>query len=130
MAITVLDAGVLIGLFDGDDIHHGRVRAALTESTLEEVVVPASAYAEVLVRPARRGSAAMRLVDDLLADLAAEVVPLTREIARAAAQLRAAHPTLRLPDALVLATGEVTDAGVVLTTDRRWLRYSRRARVV
>jgi len=42
------------------------------------------------------------------------------DVAMAAAQLRAQHRSLRLPDALVIATGIVDDASVILTGDARW----------
>jgi hypothetical protein len=34
--------------------------------------------------------------------------------------LRARHPTLRLPDALVIATGTALDARSILTGDTKW----------
>ena len=51
-------------------------------------------------------------------------------IAHRAAALRARHRALTLPDALVLATGDVLDATAVLTTDGAWRRFSRRARAI
>ena len=45
---------------------------------------------------------------------------LDREVARRAATLRARHPSLRLPDALVIATAVELDADHLLTTDQRW----------
>jgi len=92
-------------------------------------VLPASAYAEVLVGPSQRGAAAMTTVDEFLASAAIRIEPLTREIARHAATLRARHRALRLPDALVIATGETLEA-LVLTADRAWLGVSRRARLI
>ncbi len=130
MAVTVVDASLLIALLDADDAHHERATATLADPRLGDIVVPASAYAETLVGPSRRGPAAVKAVDALLSDLAAEVAPLSREVARRAAQLRATHPSLRLPDALVLATGDALEAAAVLTTDRRWSRYGRRVRVI
>jgi predicted nucleic acid-binding protein len=89
----------------------------------DRMVVPASAYAELLVGPMRRGPEAVATVDDFLAALPAEVVPLGREVARAAAELRARHPgRLRLPDAFVLGTAIELGADLVLTADRRWPR--------
>jgi hypothetical protein len=41
----------------------------------------------------------------------------TREIAREAASLRTANASLRLPDAFVLAMGEMLDAAMVLSGD-------------
>ena len=51
-----------------------------------------------------------------------EVVPITDRIAEGAAQLRARHPKLRLPDALVVATGSALGAETVLTGDAAWQR--------
>ncbi len=125
MALTVLDAGVIIGVLDSRDPHHVAAREALT-SAIERgdaLSVPASAYAECLVGPARRGREAMRAVDDFLSDLPAEVEPITRQVATRAAQLRARHGRrLRLPDALVLATALHLRADRVVTTDSGWPR--------
>ena len=42
------------------------------------------------------------------------------KIATTAAKLRAAHRTLRLPDALVIATAIEGEADHLITTDRKW----------
>jgi predicted nucleic acid-binding protein len=123
VALNVLDAGVVIGLLDSSDAHHPRARRALRSALdrHDDLVLPASAYSEVLVAPFRAGEDAVAKVDALLATLPARVEPLTAGIARSAAEMRAVHGRkLRLPDALVLATAEVTGASLVLTTDRRW----------
>ena len=71
--------------------------------------------------PSRQGSDATSTVDAFVDALPAAVEPASREIAREAARLRAAHgESLRLPDALVLATARVIQADLVLTTDRGW----------
>jgi predicted nucleic acid-binding protein len=49
---------------------------------------------------------------------------LDEAMAERAAELRAAHPPLRMPDALVLATADLT-ADVVVTRDQRWLKVAR-----
>lgn len=128
--MIVVDASVLIGVLDANDPHHRRAVAALTAMAGESLVLPASAYAEILVGPSRRGAAAVAIVDEALTALAVQVEPVTRDVARRAAILRAAHRPLRLPDALVLATGDVLSATTVLTADRGWPRISRRARVI
>jgi predicted nucleic acid-binding protein len=125
MALTILDAGVIIGVLDGDDPHHTGAREALAAALKrgDSLAVPASAYAETLIGPARGGREAMRGVDAFLADLPAEVEPITRQVAARAAQLRARHGRrLRLPDALVLATALHLRADRVLTTDAGWPR--------
>lgn len=123
MALTILDAGVVIALLDELDVHHAAAVDAVREAYAagDELVLPASAYAETLVAPLRRGAAAAAVVDDFLDALPARVAPITRVIARAAADLRARHGrALRLPDALVVATAVELGADRLLTTDTRW----------
>lgn len=122
MGLTILDAGVVIAGLDADDAHHGpaadAIRAAWERH--DSLVVPASAYAEILVRPASRGATTVARVDAALDALAISVADATRAIARRAAVLRARRTSLRLPDALVIATAVELDADHLLTTDRRW----------
>lgn len=123
MGLTVLDSGVIIGVLDASDAHHVAAREALARAleTGERLAVPASVYAEVLVAPNRRGAEAVRAVDAFLDDLAADVEPVTRQLAKRAAQLRARHGRrVRLPDALVIATALHLRADQILTTDRGW----------
>jgi predicted nucleic acid-binding protein len=123
MALTVVDAGVVIALLDADDGHHAAAREALREALDrgDDLVLPASAYAECLVGPLRRGAEAATTVDSFLEALPARVEPVTRSIARSAAVLRARHGrALRLPDALVLATAIELHAHRLLTTDAGW----------
>jgi len=122
MGLTVVDAGVLIAILDRDDAHHVAAREALSSASgAEELVLPASAYAEMLVLPHRLGPEAVRQADAFVDDLPARIEPASREIASAAAGLRAQHGrSLKLADALVIATARVIGADRVLTTDRQW----------
>lgn len=52
--------------------------------------------------------------------MAISIADAGREIARGAARLRARHPSVRVPDALVVATAIELDADHLLTTDQRW----------
>lgn len=123
MDLTVLDAGVLIAVLDADDVHHDHARKAIAamRDRGDRLVVPASAYAEILVAPLRESRAKGDAVDVFVDALPAEVEPATRAIASLAAELRARHGTrLRLPDALVVATAINLRAARVVTTDARW----------
>lgn len=125
MALTVLDAGVIIGVLDARDPHHQTAMEAVSAAIArgDTLSIPASAYAESLVGPARRGRDAMRIVDEFLSDLPAEIEPITRQVATRAAQLRARHGRrLRLPDALVVATAVHLRAERLVTTDAGWPR--------
>lgn len=126
MALIHLDAGVVIGFLDADDAHHLAAREVIGEAIggADRLAMAASALAECLVAPARRGDDAIRLIHDLLQRLPIEVAPLDVAVATTAASLRARHRALRLPDALVLATAEEHGADRLITTDRRWPKAS------
>jgi predicted nucleic acid-binding protein len=130
VAIVVLDASVAIAFLDAADPHHSGAVAALTRSQGSDMVLPASAYAEMLVGPARRGRAAVDAAREFVIDLVLRVEPISADIAKRAAGLRAAHRALKLPDALVIATADALEATLLLTADRTWTRVSRRARMI
>ena len=130
MAVVVLDASVVIAFLNPADAHHSRARAALAAHQSEELVLPSSVFAEVLVGPYRHGSAAVGTVEQFVAELAIRIQPITADIARRAALLRSRHAALKLPDAFVLATGDVLDASTVLTADQEWPKLSARARAI
>ncbi len=130
MALTVLDASLIIAFRDPADAHHKAAVAAFRAHQADELVLPASAYAESLVGPTRRGPAAVVSFEQFVADFALRIEPLSREIARQAAALRSQHRQLRLPDALILATRDVLDAAVVLTADAAWGKISARVQVI
>jgi len=122
MALTHLDAGVIIGFLDADDAHHGTARIALARALDDgdQLAMAASALAECLVGPARQGDASIQIVRDALDRLPVKIVDLNTEIATEAARIRSRHRSLRLPDALVIATAAVSEADQLVTTDRRW----------
>ncbi|HEX4978928.1 MAG TPA: type II toxin-antitoxin system VapC family toxin [Acidimicrobiales bacterium] len=122
MGLTVLDAGVIIGFLDANDPHHGTARVALgdAQDRHDRLVIPTSAFAEILVGPSRKGTEAVAAVRELVDRVPIDLAPLDAEIAVAAAALRARHRSLKLPDALVIATAGHLDADHLITTDRNW----------
>ena len=123
MALIVLDASVVIAHLDSADALHLSATSTLLEYAGDDLRLPASAYAETLVDPARKGR--LDEARDALAALQLQVVPIDRPLAELAASLRARERGLRLPDALVLACGDLIAADAVLTADRRWRRFER-----
>lgn len=121
MARVALDADVVIAFLDAADDQHERavriLRPRLTAG--EEIVLSASVYAEIMVRPIARRTDAK--VDEFLDAIKATVVAVDRSSARLAAELRGRHRSLRLPDALSLAIAIDADAEL-LTLDRRLAR--------
>ena len=122
MGLTHLDAGVIIAFLDSADAHHDAARSALATSLgdAERLSIAASALVECLVGPARRSTKAVELVRTVIDRLPVTVVHLDEEIATQAATLRARHRSLKLRDALVIATAEHSRADRLITTDRKW----------
>ena len=122
MGLIHLDAGVVIGFLDADDTHHQSAAQTLAASLRsgDRLAMAASAFAECLVGPSRHGERAVATVSDLFERLPIDIVDLDADTARRAAALRARHASLRLPDALVLATASENSADHLITTDRRW----------
>ena len=123
MALTVLDASMVIAVLDSEDAHHAAARAGVASrlDALDTFVLPVSAFAETLVGAFRSGDAAVAMVESFIEALPARIEPATPLIGRQAARLRAQHGgRLPLPDAFVVATALELGAERVLTTDRRW----------
>ncbi len=123
MALIVLDASVVIAHLDPDDPHHAAAVAALDLYAGDDLRLPASAYSEALVAPARKGL--VELARSKIRALLLQIEPIDGALAERAASLRAANPLLRLPDALVIGCGEALGADLVLSADRRWRRFDR-----
>lgn len=122
MGPLILDASVLIALLDTQDAHHERAVADVeAAATRQALLISASALSEALVAPARLGRAGEAVA--ALDAMGCAVVPVSQEIAVLAATLRAEHPGVRLPDALVVATARQFD-GRFLTYDKRLARFA------
>ncbi len=123
MARVALDADLLIAFLDPGDAQHERavdeLRPRLTDG--DEILIGATVYAEVMVRPLQQRSDAT--VDGFLDAAGVRFVPTDRAIARRAARLRADHSALRLPDAMSLATALGSDA-TLLTLDKKLQRIT------
>jgi predicted nucleic acid-binding protein len=129
VALTALDASVLIALLDSGDAHHQAARASLDVHAEDDLRIPAHTLAEALVHPVRAGKD--REARRLIVALEIAVDPVDEPIAVAAAKLRARHGTaLRMPDALVIAYADVRSATRLLTADARWTSWSRRVEIV
>lgn len=123
MGLTVLDAGVVIAILDANDAHHAAALSAVAAARKrrDDILLPVSAYAEARVTPSRNGPQAIETFDGFIDRMPARVEPASRSIGASAAELRARFgPSLKLPDALVIATAQVLMADRIVTTDQGW----------
>lgn len=127
-----MDSSVILGMLDPEDAHHAAATAVLTRYTEDGVPfgLPASVLSEVLVGDARQGETAVAHRREQLVALFGAVRHVDEEVAIRAAELRAKHRSLRLPDALVIAVGLVDDAAAIVTADKRWAAVDSRVQVL
>jgi predicted nucleic acid-binding protein len=118
MGLALLDSSIVIGALNRDDaIHEAASRAVRAERDRHALAISALTYAEILVGPLRAGGRAVAVLERFAAQV--RIVVLSPDIVRLAAELRAARG-LKLPDAVILATGLRLGADVILTADARW----------
>ena len=126
MARVALDADIVIAFLDSGDDQHATAVAELRPrfAAGDDLLVAASVYAETIVRPLQLGTDAT--VDEFFDAAGISIVPIDRAIARRAATLRAQHRSLRLADAMSLATALSNDSAL-LTLDKTLQQIARRA---
>lgn len=132
MGAVVLDSSVVIALFDPADAHHAASATAVraVRDAEDDMILPASVLSEVMVAAYRHDPGAVPRRLDALDAAFGPPRAVDREVALRAAELRGRHRGLRLPDALVLAVGQVDDVDRVLTADKRWVAVDGRVEVV
>jgi predicted nucleic acid-binding protein len=125
MARVAFDADIVIAFLDPSDAQHERAVETLGTylAAGADVLVAATVYAEVIIRPLQHGTDGK--VDEFLAAVGAHIIDVNRVLARRAAELRARHSSLRLPDAVSLATALLGDAEL-LTLDHGLQRVASR----
>ena len=127
--LTIVDTSVLLAWLEPAEPHHQVVVQELSAArTAGDLAIPVTAFAEALVRPYRDSAQAGRRVERKLTEIG-DVVPTSTEIGRRAAQLRASLG-IKLPDALIVATGLERKATAILTLDEKWSRIDPSVRVL
>jgi hypothetical protein len=123
MGIALLDSGTVIGFLDADDRLHQAADAAVRTAASEYAFAVSVVTVAELLTGAKLGHHDEQTVRRFFAQIVSQRIPLDEPAAERAAELRAAQKTLRMPDALILATADLK-ADVVLTGDEQWLKTS------
>jgi predicted nucleic acid-binding protein len=115
---VILDSAPIVAFLDRDDALHTASEAAIRGlMTKHRFYASAVTLAEVLVG-AYLDHHDEAIVRGFFADLVTEVLPVEAADAERAARMRADHRSLRMPDALILATAEGhPDVELLLTGD-------------
>lgn len=116
---VVLDSDAVVAFLDRTDALHDAADAAIRELLAKDrLVVSAVTYAEALTG-ARLGHHDEQQVRGFFTDLVSAILPVDAEVADKAADLRSRRKSLRMPDALILATAELDpEVDLIVTGDR------------
>ncbi|HEX9343310.1 MAG TPA: PIN domain-containing protein [Actinomycetota bacterium] len=118
MGLALLDTSIVIAALNRHDaLHRAAARVLLAERDRHALGISALTYAELLVGPLRAGGDAVQIVERFAAQ--SRILDVSASIARLAAELRAKRG-LKLPDAVIVATGLRHEADLILTGDARW----------
>jgi predicted nucleic acid-binding protein len=115
---VILDSDAVVGFLDRNDALHDAADKAIRDLLgKERLLVSVVTYAEVLTG-ARLGPHDEQQVKGFFSDLISEVLPVDVDVADTAADLRSRRKSLRMPDAMILATAEMQpEVSLVLTGD-------------
>jgi predicted nucleic acid-binding protein len=120
----VCDTNIVVGLLSRTDaLHSAAVQAAGDwEARAARVAISAVTWPELRTGALRQGPAAEGALTAFREAAVDDIVPVDEHIAEIAARSRAIDLSLRMPDALILATGRHIGAAAVLTADKRLAR--------
>lgn len=126
MAITVLDANLVIAMLDPTHVLHDAAEELLKSIIADELKINDFTLAEILAGAVGTGQET-DLLEAIQTDIGARSVGFTgTEWSVTLAQTRAnSSPRLKMPDAIVLATPKKLD-GLVGTLDNRLSRAAER----
>ena len=115
---VVLDSDAVAGFLDRSDALHDVADKVIRNLVREErLLVSVVTYAEVLTG-ARLGHHDENQVRGFFGDLISEILAVDMDVADMAADLRSRRKSLRMPDALIVATAEIQpEVGLVVTGD-------------
>jgi predicted nucleic acid-binding protein len=116
--VIVLDASVLIGHLDSNDLHHGRARGLLEASGASPLGASAISLAETLVAPARTGQ--LDAAREALERIGIAELKFRAGAPARLAQLRA-ETGRKLPDCCVLLAAQ-DHGGTVASFDADLIR--------
>jgi len=122
---VVLDSGAVVGFLDRQDVLHDAADAGVRELVRgQRLLASVVTYAEVLTG-ARLGHHNENDVAGFFTGLLSAVLPVDVAVADKAADLRSRFKSLRMPDALILATAETDpEVELIVTGDRQLTKVS------
>jgi predicted nucleic acid-binding protein len=121
VGVALLDSSAVVAFLDASDaLHDAADRAVRAAARAHGLAVSTVTIAELLTG-AKLGHHDEAVVQQFFSRVIGSRFPVDEQVAVRAADLRATTRALRMPDALILATGDLR-ADLVVTGDARWSR--------
>jgi predicted nucleic acid-binding protein len=126
VGLILLDSTVIVGFLDADDALHEVAVARLREiAGAHPLAASVVSYAEVMTG-AELGHHCTERVAGFFDALVRDLLPVDRETATRAAEIRGTRRSLSMSDALILATAELhEEIDTVLCGDGDWPKVGR-----
>ncbi|GII83598.1 hypothetical protein Ssi03_15880 [Sphaerisporangium siamense] len=123
MPTVMLDTNIVAGLLDpGDALHEGALDAVRRwEGRAASFAISVITWSELRVGAVRRGPMAEKALAEFRSAAVDRIVAVDEAVAESAALLRARDLTLRMPDALIIATAREAGAEALLSGDQKFL---------
>jgi predicted nucleic acid-binding protein len=119
-----LDSNIFIGAFENVGAHSDHAWWILRAMEDGEIagVTSEITLAEILVKPLEKGAAdlAAGYEEMIISTATLEVLPVSREILVSAAGVRARRGSIKLPDAIHIATAHTASCAFFVSDDRRF----------
>ncbi|MFJ2034061.1 type II toxin-antitoxin system VapC family toxin [Streptosporangium sp. NPDC087985] len=122
MPTVMLDTNVIAGLLNPDDALYSHARDAVRrwEDKAASFAISVITWNGLRVGAVHKGVAAEKMLGGFRAAVVDRIVEVDETTAESAALLRAADLTVRVPDALIIATAREIGADALLTADRKF----------
>ncbi|MFC4586856.1 type II toxin-antitoxin system VapC family toxin [Sphaerisporangium corydalis] len=122
MPTVLLDTNIISSLLDPDDTLHLDALAAVRrwEGEAASFAISVITWSELRVGAVRRGPGAEKALAEFRDSAIDRILAVDEVTAEAAARLRARDLTVRMPDALIVASAREGGADVLLTADRKF----------
>ncbi|MDP9842440.1 type II toxin-antitoxin system VapC family toxin [Streptosporangium lutulentum] len=122
MPTVILDTNIISSLLNPDDALHLDAFAAVRrwEDQAASFAISVITWSELRVGAVRRGAEAEKALAEFRTAALDRIVGVDEATAESAAQLRAGDLTVRMPDALIIATAREVGAAALLTADRKF----------
>ena len=118
---VVLDSTAIVGFLDHEDALHDAADARVRQLLPAEALLASVISLAELLTGAARGHHSHAVVRGFFDEVLSAILPVDVGVAERAAELRGDRDSLRMPDALILATADLhPDAGLVVCGDAAW----------